>query len=167
MTKKTCQLEECANKVFGLGYCNKHYKRFKKTGDPLGSTRKPKPKCTIAECTNPNVARGLCDKHYSRWQRHKDPLKVLNNYGEGYITPDGYRLIRRNGKSIFEHRAVMEDILNRTLYPGENVHHINGVKDDNRPENLELWVTSQPSGQRLSDLLHWAHEIIERYEGAL
>lgn len=40
----------------------------------------------------------------------------------------------------------------------------NGVRDDNRPENLELWAIYQPQGQRPEDLLVWAHEIIDRYE---
>lgn len=57
----------------------------------------------------------------------------------------------------------MEQVLGRPLLSTENVHHINGVRHDNRRENLELWVTSQPRGQRVPDLLAWAHEIIERY----
>ena len=71
----------------------------------------------------------------------------------------------RKSPYIFEHILVAEELLGRYLEPGESVHHRNGVRDDNRPENLELWTRPQPTGIRVSDAIAWAHEILERYDG--
>jgi HNH endonuclease len=71
------------------------------------------------------------------------------------------------GSYVFEHILVMEKMIGRYLLPGENVHHRNGVRDDNRPENLELWTSPQPAGVRAGDAVAWAREILARYEGKL
>ena len=79
--------------------------------------------------------------------------------GDGYhLTSSGYRARKVNGIQVFEHREVMEEIIGRPLMPHERVHHRNGKRDDNRPENLELWTgvgqsKKDPHGARLVDLV--------------
>ena len=72
-----------------------------------------------------------------------------------------------SGNYVFEHILVMERLLGRYLLLEESVHHLNGVRDDNRPENLELWTRPQPAGIRAADAVVWAREILARYEAKL
>lgn len=86
-----------------------------------------------------------------------------------YVDTSGYIRERVEGQKqgILQHRIVMEKHLDRALLPGENVHHKNGIRSDNRWENLELWVTSQPSGKRVADLVKYAQWILESYQPLL
>lgn len=110
--------------------------------------------------------------HHRRFLKHGtyDPTRTPDH--EPFVNADGYVMIwcpdhpdvYLPSNRLPEHRLVMEQMLGRRLLPGENVHHKNGVRHDNRETNLELWITQQPKGQRVQDLLDWAREIMERYE---
>lgn len=50
---------------------------------------------------------------------------------------------------------MMQQHLGRDLLPFESVHHKNGDRLDNRSDNLELWVSPQPAGQRVDDLIEY------------
>lgn len=121
--------------------------------------------CAVEDCIIVHHGKGYCKKHYTRFVRHGDPLYIaIAPSGSGRITDRGYRQVMVGGKQQLEHRLIMSKYLGRELLSSENVHHINGIKYDNRIENLELWSTHQPRGTRVVDKVAWAKEILTFYE---
>jgi len=70
-----------------------------------------------------------------------------------YTDSAGYVNVRIGKVFVPEHRYVMEQKLGRKLVKGEIVHHIDGVRSNNAPENLELWVNTHVCGVRASTLI--------------
>ena len=68
----------------------------------------------------------------------KGKQSKLKNTGKGWINGSGYDSIKIDGKTYLKHRIIMELHIGRKLLPKEAVHHINGIKTDNRIENLQI-----------------------------
>ncbi len=66
------------------------------------------------------------------------------NWKGGHVTGAGYRVISRKGRrNLYEHRVVMEKMLERSLTSDEVVHHKDGKRSNNSPDNLELMTRKQ------------------------
>ena len=148
-----------------------HWKRLKNTGTTdltrnRGGQLKPKRLCQWEDCGKIIIAREMCQMHYRRWDLYGDPLHREPRKNKPakyrYVLAPEHPNAKPNGL-ILEHRLVMSEMIGRALAPGENVHHKNGDGFDNRPDNLELWNTTQPCGQRPADKVEYAISILRLY----
>lgn len=77
---KLCKIEGCEKAAKGRGWCYMHYARFRKTGDPLVTSREVNnnvpPHCTFGQCKKKHYAKGFCSAHYTRLWRHGSPGKT-------------------------------------------------------------------------------------------
>lgn len=111
--------------------------------------------------TKPQIVSKFVLRHGRSKEQFQDGAYGPNNHGwkggrtvdkHGYVLllrPDHPRAKKHTGY-VQEHRLVMEEFLGRFLLPTEVVHHINGIRDDNRVENLQVFQ---------SNAEHLAHEL--------
>lgn len=103
-------------------------------------------------CLKSELTKGRAGLKHSSWKG-------------GKISRNGYTLVSLGpgGGYKREHRAILEKVIGRELLSDETVHHKNGIRSDNRIENLEIWSGRHPKGQRVSDLTEWAIEHLKIY----
>jgi hypothetical protein len=173
-----CAVQGCERPRKTGGLCGAHYWRVRTHGDPgpaAVAAYRAGP-CSVADCGRRTVGRGLCRMHYERQRKGREvgsaaPQKRAA--GQGSLV-NGYHVITVSpGQSRLAHRVRMESLLGRPLTKGETVHHVNGDRSDNsidgplderyRSGNLELWSSWQPSGQRVSDKIQYAEDLLRRY----
>ena len=188
--EQKCALNGCESVVYVSGYCPRHYAQKAKGAEPHAvecswdgcnstDTRFWRDRCTFHRgmgceaqpCDRPRVGK-YCEAHKNRLLKTgviggtflatgPKGLGGFHTDKKGYVN---YSVVKAGVKTrSSQHRMNMETHLGRKLLPGENVHHVNGVRSDNRLENLELWSTSQPPGQRVSDKIKWCREFLKTY----
>lgn len=135
-----CSYSKCPKLQWSKGYCQKHYRR-NKNGQHMGGRVLPEGRtlCVVETCHRlASKNRRLCGVCKTADAPPVDPT-WWRNPETGYVSRFS------KGKIIYQHREIMEGFLERPLFPGETVHHIDGITDNNLLNNLQL--RNKPHGE--------------------
>jgi hypothetical protein len=172
---KCCSVKGCEKPSEARGLCHGHYQRLIRGSSLTDNMPLERPTCAVEGCTRAATPRTvLCPTHLRRCNKSGSvqadkPVRIVQGHGsikDGYRyvpVPRDERHLSHGRQWMQEHRLVMARSLGRALLPSESVHHVDGDRLNNRLDNLELWISSQPRGQRLSDRIAHARELLAQY----
>ena len=181
---RTCSLDGCDRAHNSLGLCSAHYARKLRGYATTGPIRVMKGGASKISCEAPNCnfpslyrhkERFYCKFHYERVRRGKEldlsknPFRSVQGWlgrdvGSRRTNAGGY-IVVKVGRNTWkkEHRVVMSEHIGRPVRRDETVHHKNGIRDDNRIENLELRPGNHPKGVTAHDAVEHARWILSTY----
>lgn len=186
---RICVVDGCANSHVALRYCDNHYRRFKRWGDPSGGRiflppLEPGQICSVSGCEAGAGRRGLCDKHYMRWWRHADPEAGRTSPGElliwleahknhqgdecliwPFAESDGYGKCVIDGKGMHANRAMCILAHGEPPTPAHHAAHSCGKGESGcvHPDHLR-WAT--PAENEADKLIHGTHTRGSRHGAA-
>lgn len=148
-----CRVEGCGKNLLTHNFCSKHYQRNKKYGNPtepyhwLGRPKSGKD--FICETCEKLFYRSpsetikskprYCSRHCA-FKGMKGQLKTITPIKDRkwFKSAKGYLVTTIRGKWLWQHRWIVEKHIGRSLKKEEIIHHLNGIKTDNRIDNLAV-----------------------------
>lgn len=120
---RTCAIDDCGKAPVGRGWCEAHYRRARRHGDPLGG-RHPRTGCLVTDCKNPHSCRGYCAVHYQRYVRHGDPAYVTFSEVDHAVVERALRGDWHGPMTIAEREAVIRRLHSRGLNDARIARHL-------------------------------------------
>jgi hypothetical protein len=140
----------CSRECFGQDYSRRFRRLAARDCPTCGQSFQPShfgKKYCSAECAKGRFRRGAA--HHA-WQGGRNIGDGNGGYVRVFMADDHpFVEMRGHARYVLEHRLIMAEHLGRPLDSTETVHHLNGVRDDNRIENLELRVGRHGKGAAL------------------
>lgn len=138
-----CKIDECESPARTRGWCQPHYAKWWRYGNPERYTPPVIDYCTMEGCGAAHVARGFCNAHWKRWRTYGDPTVVQSGprtdpaeffernteprgvclAWTGRLNANGYGTMKRDQRSVLAHRYAWERA-NGEIPKGAHIDHV-------------------------------------------